>query len=166
MLYNTLLEGFHKMQLRKNKSIVIPGILACCSFMIGAPCSAAALPAGKNIIDYSSRQVVEASQDQLGSSTSYQYTGSEWLDITQVFQKNNTVYLRLAPEGAMDAPGPLVLPKKMSDLFLKNTNNLKGWYMYKYMRYINYPHVQELRFDFYDKNQQYQETAATTYWLP
>ncbi|MHB0802581.1 hypothetical protein PVK73_24095 [Bacillus thuringiensis] len=153
------------MKLRNNKSIVIPGILACCSFMIGAPCSAAALPAGKSI-DYSSRQVVEESQNQLGSSTTYQYTGSEWLDITQVFQKNNTVYLRLAPEGAMDAPGPLVLPKKMSDLFLKNTNNLKGWYIYKYMRYTNYPYVQELRFDFYDKNQQYQGTAATTYWLP
>ncbi|MDA2638968.1 hypothetical protein PDQ79_31620 [Bacillus cereus] len=45
------------MKLRNNKSIVIPGILACCSFMVGAPCSAATLPAGKNIID-SSRQVV------------------------------------------------------------------------------------------------------------
>ncbi|HHT7228170.1 TPA: hypothetical protein ACTZ5W_005508 [Bacillus cereus] len=153
------------MKLRNNKSIVISGILACCSFMIGAPCSAAALPAGKNI-DYSSSQVVEESQNQLGSSTTYQYTGSEWLDITQVFQKNNTVYLRLAPEGAMDAPGPLVLPKKMSDLFLKNTNNLKGWYIYKYMRYTSYPYVQELRFDFYDKNQQSQGTASTTYWLP
>jgi len=51
------------MYLRKNKSIVIPGILAYCSFMIGAPCSVAALPAGKNIIDYSSRQVVEESQN-------------------------------------------------------------------------------------------------------
>ncbi|MES5943764.1 MULTISPECIES: hypothetical protein [unclassified Bacillus cereus group] len=153
------------MKLRNNKSIVIPGILACCSFMIGAPCSAAALPAGKSI-DYSSRQVVEELQNQLGSSTTYQYTGSEWLDISQVFQKNNTVYLRLAPEGAMDAPGPLVLPKKMSDLFLKNTNNLKGWYIYKYMRYTSYPYVQELRFDFYNKNQQYQGTASTTYWLP
>ncbi|OLR26025.1 hypothetical protein [Bacillus cereus] len=153
------------MNLRKNKSIVIPGILVCCSFMIADSCSAATLPVGKSIID-SSRQVVEVSQNRLGSSTSYQYTGSEWLDITQVFQKNNTVYFRLAPEGAMDAPGPLVLPKKMSDLFLKHTNNLKGWYMYKYIRYINYPHVQELRFDFYDKNQQYQGTASTTNWLP
>ena len=164
-IYNTLLEGCHKMKLRKNKSIVIPGILACCSLIIAAPYSVAALPAGENIID-SSRQVVEVSPNQIGSSTSYQYTGSEWLDTKQVFQKNNTVYLRLAPEGAMDVPGPLVLPKKMSDLFLKNTNNLKGWYMYKYMRYINDPHVQELRFDFYDKNQQYQGTASTTYWLP
>ncbi|GAB6524566.1 hypothetical protein [Bacillus cereus] len=152
------------MKWRKNKSIVIPGILACCSFMIGAPCSAAALPTGENIID-SSRQVVDASPNQMGNSTAYQYTGSEWLDITQVFQKNNTVYLRLAPEGMMDAPGPLVLPKKMSDLFIRNTNNLKEWYIYKYMRYTNYPHVQELRFDFYDKNQQYQGTASTTYWL-
>ncbi|WP_242266557.1 MULTISPECIES: hypothetical protein [unclassified Bacillus cereus group] len=149
------------MQWKKNKSIVIPGILACCSFMIGAPCSAAE----KNIID-SSKQVVKASQNQLGSSTSYQYTGAEWLDITQVFQKNKDVYLQLAPEGAMDAPGPLLLPKKMSNLFIKNANNLKGWYMYKYMRYTNYPHVQELRFDFYDKNQQYQGTASSTYWLP
>ncbi|MEX0415554.1 hypothetical protein [Bacillus sp. C30] len=142
------------MKLRNNQSILIPSILACCSFMIAAPCSAAALPTGESIVD-SSRQV-----------TAYQYTGSEWLDITQVFQKNNTVYLRLAPEGAMDAPGPLVLPQKMNDLFIKNTNNLKGWYMYKYMRYIKYPNVQELRFDFYDKNQQYQGTASTTYWLP
>ncbi|MGE6964093.1 hypothetical protein ACQKIW_30425 [Bacillus thuringiensis] len=153
------------MKLRKNKSIVIPGILACCSFIIAAPCSAAVLPAGEHIID-SSRQVVEVSQHQLGSSTSYQYTGAEWLDITQVFQKNNIVYLRLAPEGAMDAPGPLVLPKKMSDLFIKNTTNVKGWYMYKYMRYIKDSHLQELRFDFYDKNHQYQGTASTTYWLP
>ncbi|MBG9617608.1 hypothetical protein [Bacillus cereus] len=153
------------MKLRKNKFIVIPGILACCSFIIAAPCFAATLPVGENIID-SSRQVVEVSQNQLGSSTSYQYTEAEWLDITQVFQKNNIVYLRLASEGAMDAPGPLVLSKKMSDLFIKNTNNLKGWYMYKCIRYINYPHVQELRFDFYDKNQQYQGTASTTYWLP
>jgi hypothetical protein len=163
MIYNTLLEDFYKMKWRKNKSIVIPGILACCSFMIGAPCSAAALP-GENIID-SSRQVVDRSPNQMGNSTAYQYTGSEWLDITQVFQKNNTVYLRLAPEGMMDAPGPLVLPKKMNDLFIRNTNNLKEWYIYKYMRYTNYPHVQELRFDFYDKNQQYQGTASTTYWL-
>ncbi|MBG9618031.1 hypothetical protein [Bacillus cereus] len=80
-----------------------------------------------------------------------------------IFQKNNIVYLRLAPEGAMDAPGPLFLPKKMSDLFLNNTNNLKGWYMYKYIRYTKYPNVQELRFDFYDKNQQYQGAAPTTY---
>ncbi|PEP85196.1 hypothetical protein [Bacillus toyonensis] len=152
------------MTLRKNKSIVIPGILACCSFMIVAPCSAAVLPTRENIIE--SKKVVDVSSNQPSDSTAYQYTGSEWLDITQVFQKNNTVYLRLAPEGAMDAPGPLVLPKKMSDLFIKNTNNLKGWYMYEYMRYINYPHVQELRFDFYDKNQQYQGTTSTTYWLP
>ncbi|PGB02981.1 hypothetical protein [Bacillus toyonensis] len=153
------------MKLRKNKSIVIPSILACCSFMIAAPCSAAALPTGENIID-SSRQVVDVSPNQPGGSTAYQYTGSEWLDITQVFQKNNTVYLRLAPEEMMDAPGPLVLPKKMSDLFRKNANSLKGWYIYKYIRYVNYPNVQELRFDFYDKNQQYQGTASTTYWLP
>ncbi|MCQ6530460.1 hypothetical protein [Bacillus mycoides] len=153
------------MKVRKNKSIVIPGILACCSIMIAAPCSAAELPTGGSIID-SSRQVVNASQNQIDSSTPYQYTGSECLDITQVFQKNNNVYLRLAPEGMMDAPGPLVLPKKMSDLFIKNTNNLKGWNIHKYMRYINYPNVQELRFDFYDKNQQYQGTASTTYWLP
>ncbi|MDA1775052.1 hypothetical protein PDJ95_27550 [Bacillus cereus] len=153
------------MKLRKNKLIVIPGILACCSFIITAPCSAAALPTEENIID-SSRQVGDVSPTQPGSSTAYQYTGAEWLDIIKVFQKNNIVYLRLAPEGAMDAPGPLVLPPKMSDLFIKNTNNVKGWYMYKYIRYINYPHVQELRFDFYDKNQQYQGTASTTYWLP
>ncbi|AZR80713.1 hypothetical protein ABE48_06985 [Bacillus thuringiensis] len=152
------------MKLRNNKSIFIPSILACCSFMIAAPCSAAALPTGENIAD-SSRQAVDVSPNQPGGSTAYQYTGSEWLDITQVFQKNKTVYLRLAPEGAMDAPGPLVLPQKMSNLFIKNTNNLKGWYMYKYMRYIKYPNVQELRFDFYDKNQQYQGTASTTYWL-
>ncbi|WP_198174664.1 hypothetical protein [Bacillus thuringiensis] len=50
--------------------------------MIVSPCSAAE----KNIID-SSRQVVTVSQNQLGSSKSYQYTGAEWLDITQVFQK-------------------------------------------------------------------------------
>lgn len=164
-IYDTLSEGFYKMKLRNNKSIFIPSILACCSFMIAAPCSAAALPTGENIID-SSRQVVDVSPNQPGGSTAYEYTGSEWLDITQIFQKNNTVYLRLAPEGAMDAPGPVVLPQKMNDLFIKNTNNLKGWYMYKYMRYIKYPNVQELRFDFYDKNQQYQGTASTTYWLP
>ncbi|AOM14304.1 hypothetical protein BTI247_59740 (plasmid) [Bacillus thuringiensis Bt18247] len=35
------------------------------------------------------------------------------------FSKNKAVYLRLAPEGAMDAPGPLLLPKKMSNLFIK-----------------------------------------------
>lgn len=153
------------MKFKQNKSIVISSILACCSFMIATPYSAAALSTGENSID-SSRQVVSISPNQPGDSTAYQYTGSEWLDITQVFQKNNTIYLRLAPEGAMDAPGPLILPKKMSDLFIKNTSNLKGWYIYKYMRYINYPHVQELRFDFYDKNQQYQETTSTTYWLP
>ncbi|PES11213.1 hypothetical protein CN345_29270 [Bacillus thuringiensis] len=66
----------------------------------------------------------------------------------------------------MDAPGPLIFPPKMSELFLKNTNNLKGWYLHKYMRYIKHPNVQELRFDFYDKNQQYQGTTSTTYWLP
>lgn len=164
-IYNTLSEGFYKMKLRNNNSIFIPSILACCSFMIAAPCSAAALPTGENIID-SSRQAVDVSPNQPGGSTAYQYTGSDLLDIKQVFQKNNTVYLRLAPEGVMDAPGPLVLPKKMNDLFIKNTNNLKGWYMYKYMRYIKYPNVQELRFDFYDKNQQYQGTASSTYWLP
>jgi hypothetical protein len=166
-IYDTLSEGFYKMKLRNNKSIFIPSILACCSFMIAAPCSAAALPTGENIID-SSRQVVDVSPNQPGGSTAYEYTGSEWLDITQIFQKkNNTVYLRLAPEGAMDAPGPVVLPQKMNDLFIKTIqNNLKGWYMYKYMRYIKYPNVQELRFDFYDKNQQYQGTASTTYWLP
>ncbi|PEQ02414.1 hypothetical protein [Bacillus toyonensis] len=153
------------MKLRKNKSIIIPSILACCSFMIATPCSAAAVPTGENIID-SSRQIIDVLPNQLGGSTSYQYTGSEYLDITQVFQKNNTVYLRLAPEGAMDAPGPLVLPKKMSDLFMKNTKSLKGWNIHKYVRYINYPHVQELRFDFYDTNQQYQGTASTNYWLP
>ncbi|MGG0326594.1 hypothetical protein, partial [Bacillus mycoides] len=108
------------MKLRNNQFILIPSILACCSFMIAAPCSAAALSTGENIVD-SSRQVVDVSPNQPGGSTAYQYTGSEWLDITQVFQKNNTVYLRLAPEGAMDAPGPLVLPQKMSNLFIKNT---------------------------------------------
>ncbi|MDA2638912.1 hypothetical protein PDQ79_31295 [Bacillus cereus] len=46
------------MKLRKNKSIVIPSIFACCSFMIAAPSSAAALPTGENIVD-SSRQVVD-----------------------------------------------------------------------------------------------------------
>ncbi|KXY85274.1 MULTISPECIES: hypothetical protein [Bacillus] len=152
------------MKLQNNTSIFISSILACCSFMIAAPCSAAALPT-ENIVD-SSRQVVDVSPNQPGASTAYQYTGSEWLDITQVFQKNNTVYLRLAPEGAMDAPGPLVLPQKVNNLFIKNTNYLKRWYMYKYMRYIKYPNVQELRFDFYDKNQRYQGTASTTYWLP
>ncbi|WP_410991110.1 hypothetical protein [Bacillus cereus] len=153
------------MKLKKNKSIVISSILACCSFMIATPFSAAALSTRENIID-SSRQVVGISPNQTGDSTAYQYTGSECLDITQIFQKNNTVYLRLAPEGAMDAPGPLVLPQKMSDLFIKNTTNLKGWYIYKYMRYISYPNVQELRFDFYNKNQQYQGATSTTYWLP
>ncbi|MED2997019.1 MULTISPECIES: hypothetical protein [Bacillus] len=66
----------------------------------------------------------------------------------------------------MDAPRPLALSPKMSDLFIKNTKNIKGWNIHKYMRYIHYPNVQELRFDFYDKNQQYHGTASTTYWLP
>lgn len=43
----------------------------------------------------------------------------EWLDITQIFQKNNTVYLRLAPEGAMDAPEISGFAPKMNDLFIK-----------------------------------------------
>lgn len=143
----------------------MPSILACCSFMIAVPCSAAALPIEDNTV-HSSKLIMGASQNQLGSVTPYQYTGSERLDLIHVFQKNNTVYLRLAPEGAMDAPGPLVLPKNISDLFRQNTNDLKGWNIHKYMRYINYPNVQELRFDFYDKNQQYKGTASTTYWLP
>ncbi|PGW42279.1 hypothetical protein [Bacillus thuringiensis] len=153
------------MKRRKNKTRVIPGILACCSFMIAAPCSVAALSPGENII-LSSKQFVDASSTSLGSSTSYQYIGSECLDIIQVFRQDNNVYLRLAPEGAIDAPGPLILPPKIRDLFIKNTKNLRGWNIQKYMRYINHPHIQELRFDFYDKNQQYQGTASTPYWLP
>ncbi|MEK4418692.1 hypothetical protein [Bacillus sp. FSL K6-0268] len=150
------------MKLRKNKSKMISSILVCSSFTIAIPCSAAALSIGE--CKGAVRQVIETNQP--GSPTSYQYVGAESFDVSKVFQKNNTVYLRLAPEGAVDAPGPLVLPRKISDLFIQNTNNLKGWYIYKYMRYINHPHVQELRFDFYDKNQQYQGTASTTYWLP
>ncbi|PEL99752.1 hypothetical protein CN602_18700 [Bacillus cereus] len=153
------------MKRQQNKTSVIPGILACCSFMIAAPCSVAALSSEENII-ISSKQFVDASSKQLDSSAAYQYIGSESLDIIKVFQKDNNVYLRLAPEGAMDAPGPLVLPQKIRDLFIKNIKNLRGWNIQKYMRYINYPHVQELRFNFYDNNQQYQGTASTPYWLP
>ncbi|CDN34491.1 hypothetical protein [Bacillus thuringiensis] len=146
------------MRVRKNKSIVISGILACCSFMIAPPCSATELPIRGNIID-SSNQVVDALQSQTNNATSYQYTGSDHLDITQIFYEDNYVYLRLAPKGTMNAPGPLFLPKKMRDLFMKNPNDLKGWSIHKCTRNTNYPHVQKLRFDFYDKNQQKQGTA-------
>ncbi|PES11214.1 hypothetical protein CN345_29275 [Bacillus thuringiensis] len=74
------------MKLRKKKSIVIPVILACCSFMIADFCSAAVVPPGENTIE-SSKYVGDGLPNQPGDFTVYQYTGSEWLDITQVFQK-------------------------------------------------------------------------------
>lgn len=132
--------------------------------MLASSGSAAGIPEESNA--YTPKQVTNVSQNQIGDSTPYQHAGTERLDVTKIFQKNNSVYLRLAPEGAMDAPGPLILPKQMGDLYIKNANYLKGWNIQKYIRYVKYPSVQELRFDFYDKNQQYQGTATTTYWLP
>ncbi|MBG9618030.1 hypothetical protein ABE15_34300 [Bacillus cereus] len=64
------------MKLRKNKYIVIPSILARCSFMIAPPCSAAAVPTEENIVD-SFRQVVDISHNHPGGSTAYPYTGLE-----------------------------------------------------------------------------------------
>lgn len=152
------------MKLRKNKCKIVPGIVACCSFLIAIPCSAAGLSTNEPID--SIRQNVVVSPHQPAISSAYQYTGVESLEVTKVFQKNNTVYLRLAPEGAMDAPEPILLPKNMQDLYLKNKNSLNGWKIHKYIRYVKYPNVQELRFDFYDKQQHYQGTATTMYWLP
>ncbi|MBG0971308.1 hypothetical protein [Bacillus sp. SRB3LM] len=60
------------MKMRKNKTRVIPGILVCCSFMMTNLCAVAVLSTGENII-HSSKQFVDASSNQLGSSTLYQY---------------------------------------------------------------------------------------------
>lgn len=73
------------MKLRKNKSKMIPGIVACCSLLIAVPCSAAGLSTNEPID--SIRQSVVGSPHQPGNSTAYQYTGVESVDVTKIFQK-------------------------------------------------------------------------------
>ncbi|SDY01343.1 hypothetical protein [Thermoactinomyces sp. DSM 45892] len=105
-------------------------------------------------------------QEQTSKSGDYQYVGSEWLDSKKLFVKDGEVYLRLAPEGAMDAPAPLLLPKHLGEKYLKNPKAFSGWIVHRYVKYLQFPNLQELRFDFHDSKNHYQGTATQPYWLP
>ncbi|MED3324943.1 hypothetical protein P4377_26415 [Bacillus thuringiensis] len=150
----------------KKKISGLLGVLMYCSGIMTPFSFAVDLPKEKNREIQVDQQIVDVSHYPQQNTMSYQYTGSEWIDGKQLFQKNNTVYLRLAPADAMDAPGPLALPKKIGDLYIKNPGYLQGWYLHKYMRYVEEPYVQELRFDWYDSKKQYQGTATTMYRIP
>ncbi|MDQ0417456.1 hypothetical protein J2Z48_001629 [Croceifilum oryzae] len=105
-------------------------------------------------------------QEQISKPEDYKYVGSDWLNTKDLFVKDGEVYLRLAPEGAMDAPGPLLLPKHLGEKYLKNSKAFSGWIVHRYVKYLKFPNLQELRFDFHDSQNRYQGTATEKYWLP
>ncbi len=99
----------------------------------------------------------------------YLYMGTTFLQLQDMFQQNGSVYYRLAPPDAMDAPAPVALPPHIGEKYLIHPDSLQGWIIQTYMKQkevLPGRWVQERKLDFYNQFRRYQGTAYHQYTAP
>ncbi|MGR5897509.1 hypothetical protein ACT7C8_00920 [Bacillus cereus] len=95
--------------------------------------------------------------------------GTTFLQLQDMFQQNGSVYYRLAPPDAMDAPAPVALPPHIGEKYLIHPDSLQGWIIQTYMKQkevLPGRWVQERKLDFYNQFRRYQGTAYHQYTAP